>query len=709
MPDPRDILIDKLFVYDPAFSRSIADIYLGNAPQAERNLQKLIIVVEFPRSAADHGALLDAIINTTVKAFEESRQFTPELVLETTLESLNILLPHIAPKKNTQWLNSLNLLIGVSDRGQVHFSQIGNIQAYLVQGSTMTLISESDRQLNPLKLFSHITSGILNPGDAIIMTTSSLGDYIAQEKINSIVRTYAPQAAAQKLEMLVSQVPSSITFAAALIKFTTEYDGLAAQGMQEVPATAAQRDEQPSYDDLIDNTNAGTFEEMPRQRRTLRPRESLIPYISISGSIRWFLKHLRNYLQLMTRILIRLWSAIWAGLQALLFTSKRSAHEKNLIDTTNDYIQQWQMKLSDTPKRKRYTIISLAVLCFLLMHVLLIKGQNKELASIRSSYDTTLFALTQKKSAADDAILYGDEATAEQIYLDMIKALDSLKPANKKQEEQIAQYRKDAEYQLNKVRHINTIDSPLSLADISSIPETNVTAIALAPDGSVMLSADKQLYRLTNGALSKASLLQAPIAFLAQSGDTTLAMTDAGDLFRIKGSDLAQVALQKHADMKKIDAVTLYAGNLYLLDRTKGELFKHEGSGTTFKAGTVWLNDAGLLNKANNVAIDGNAYLITKDGEIVKLLKGTRQEFNYHQFSPQLGASSTIYTTKESKLLYILDPENKRVAILDKQGNIKDQYTSPKFDDLKTLVVTAQEDQIDVLNGKAIYLLAIKK
>jgi DNA-binding beta-propeller fold protein YncE len=200
-----------------------------------------------------------------------------------------------------------------------------------------------------------------------------------------------------------------------------------------------------------------------------------------------------------------------------------------------------------------------------------------------------------------------------------------------------------------------------------------------------------------------------PIAFVAQSGDTTLALTTTNNLFRVKGTDGTPVTLQKHADMGKVDALTLYSGNLYLLDRGKGELFKNEGSGITFKAGTVWLNDAGLLNKANNVAIDGNAYLTTRDGDIVKLLKGARQEFNYHAFSPRLGASSTIYTTKESKSLYILDPENKRVAILDKQGNIKDQYTSPKFDNLKSLLVNSAEDQIYVLNGKAIYLLAIKK
>ncbi len=716
MPDSNDIQVEKLFIYDPAFSRTVADLYIGKASQTERSFQKLIVVLEFPRKSADDGALVDTIIRNTVKAFEEARQFTPELILETTLESANILLPHIAPKKNPHWLQDLNLLIGISDRGQVHFSQIGTMQAYLAQDTSMVLVSERSQQLNPLKLFSHITSGILNPGDALLMTTSSLVDYIAQEKLKDLMLRFPPEIAVQHIESLVAQVPSSITFAAALVKFTTEYDSLAAPSMQSAPAPrgsyATQRQAsayaEPEEDDNTSYADAG-FDEPLSSRRMARPRGTRMPHISFWTLLRSFLRQSAYYLQILGHIFSKLGTLIVRTIQVLVFPAARAKHEASLVAYTQETLRQWRARLNAMPKRSRIIVITLLILCFLLLHVLLIKNQDRQLATIRSSYDTTLFSVNEKKQAADAAMVYGDDATAEQNLVDMISQLDSLKPANKKQEDQIAQYRKDAEYELNKVRHINVIDSPLSLADISSITETNLPALSLAPDGSVLIAADKQIYRLQNGKLAKAAALPDPINFLAQPGDATLAMSSAGNLYRLRGTDLAPVTLQKHADLKQIDALTLYSGNLYLLDRSKGELFKHEGSGTTFKAGSVWLNDSGLLGTTNNFAIDGNVYLTTKSGEIVKLLKGARVDFKYHELSPALGANAKIYTTKESNLLYILDPDNKRIAILDKQGNIKDQYTSPKFDDLKDLAVNPQEDTIYVLNGKAIYVLAIKK
>jgi hypothetical protein len=49
------------------------------------------------------------------------------------------------------------------------------------------------------------------------------------------------------------------------------------------------------------------------------------------------------------------------------------------------------------------------------------------------------------------------------------------------------------------------------------------------------------------------------------------------------------------------------------------------------------------------------------------------------------------------------------VAIIDKTGNIKDQYTSPKFDNLKSFAVDSQEKIIYLLNGSTIYQLAVNK
>lgn len=710
MPDSNDIQIQKLFIYDPPYSKSLADIYVGSVSEPTRLFQKLIIVLDFPRRTSTDGWLVDTIVRTAVKAFDDARQFTPELVLESTLEALNILLPTLIPKKNPRWLSELNLLIGISDRGQVHFSQVGDVQTYLAQGTGMQLVSEDPGALNPLKLFSHITSGLLNPGDALLITTSPLVDYVAEDKIKNLLLRLPPEAAVQELEALIAQAPSSVTFAAVLIKFTTEYDALAVRGIAETPPARRlpPRDAMPALgpDEQMDSS---PVDDLPHPRRNIQRARSLTPRFSFGSALRSFARHALVYLTLVYRILKKIVHLLILGSQAMIFAEARARHEASIISYSEKILEQTKRRVVSFSKKNRILISIAILLCFVLLHVLLIKGQTQELASIRTSYEDTLFALTEQKQAVEDALLYGDEATAEQILLSMLEDLDKLQPLNKSQQDQIVQYRKETERDLNKVRHINIIDAPLVFSDLTSITEARVQGFAILADGSIILAADSAIYRLKDTEPEKQATLPTTAAFIAASGDTTLVIDSTQSITRVRGTETSPVTFPKHADMRSVDAATLYAGNFYLLDRSAGKIFKYEGSGANFRAGTIWLDDQGLLSKANNAAIDGNVYLTTTDGDIIKLLKGVRQQFDYHAFNPRLGSNATIYTTKESNLLYILDPENRRIAILDKQGNIKDQYTSEKFDALTSLAINASEDSLYVLNGKMIYLLAIKK
>ena len=286
--------------------------------------------------------------------------------------------------------------------------------------------------------------------------------------------------------------------------------------------------------------------------------------------------------------------------------------------------------------------------------------------------------------------------------------LRSTTPLNKEQEGQLAQYLEEIERDLNKVRHINYIAEPFVYADLSTLGDAPVHTIAFAGD-ALIVGSDQGIYRIENDQPALLAKSDVALASLLVSDGTTYALTASGELYRLSGSSVSPFGFTKHADNTAITDVVMYGRNLYVLDSGRGALFKYNGSSQSMGAGSVWLDDPGTLKRATHLAIDGNVYVMTHEGTIQKFFRGSRDAFSYHTFNPPLGASTKVYTSQESNLLYLLDPDNKRVALLDKQGLIKDQFTSPKFDDLISLAVNESEHTIAVLNGHTIYVLAINQ
>ena len=82
------------------------------------------------------------------------------------------------------------------------------------------------------------------------------------------------------------------------------------------------------------------------------------------------------------------------------------------------------------------------------------------------------------------------------------------------------------------------------------------------------------------------------------------------------------------------------------------------------------------------------------------------QHYGEPLLDPKLESPTKIKTTAESKYLYILDPPTKRLAVLNKDGDLISQYTSSKFDQLKDFVVVEAEKKIYLLNGSSVFGIA---
>lgn len=119
-----------------------------------------------------------------------------------------------------------------------------------------------------------------------------------------------------------------------------------------------------------------------------------------------------------------------------------------------------------------------------------------------------------------------------------------------------------------------------------------------------------------------------------------------------------------------------YGGNIYLLDSAKSRIWKYIATERGFSALSEYLNPDTLpdLSQASGMAVDGGIWVGTRDGGILRFNQGRQDTFAPRGVEPALGKTLTVATSEDDKHLYVLDNDNKRVVVLDKDGVYLAQY-----------------------------------
>jgi hypothetical protein len=690
------IKLSKLFIHDTTSSRSEVEIFVGSSEQQPG--KKLLLLCEFPKSRQDQTYLLDAIIKQCVESFEATIEHRTEVALEKILEDLNYLLPEITPKKNKVWLQNLNIAVCLLHRNEAHFAAIGVMSAWLLHQGVLTQLTSGSKMINPLKLFTDVTSGDLNKGDVLLLTTPALTDYISEVKIKQIVGHGSPAEMVEKFDVLLQAVPTFVSFAAIIVK--------AMESAQETDLPEREKTRTTQHESL--STAEPKLEAdypAPQVRRT--PRRQ--PFRAPSGQriisfLSFIARSTRDYIGIIRTVLVTMFRYVLAAVMFIVSARYRQPREKAAWDSIEVAVSTVQKNWRRQSALSRWLVSGTGLIILVVLNVIIISGLGAQINKQRSTYNETLVTIADLQARVDSSRQYKDDKQAETILVSMVDMLSQLRPSNPAQQQELDQIQEKVARQLNEVRHINYVASPLMYQDLSTI--NNIQYVSVSGATTYVTAADG-LYKVTDG-IEKIATSTLTNGRLLQTGNNLFVLNDK-TLLKLNGSSLDTASLTLNSGLQNIDKALIYADNLYILDRASSSIYKQTGNGSAFGSGNVWLQEAGLLSSTQDFTIDGNIWLINDQGEIIKLYKGQRENYDYQKPSPLFGTGSSILTTSKSSYLYILDPANKRVAIIDKNGAIKDQYTSPKFDNLKSFAIDADEKIIYLLNGNTIYQLAINK
>jgi hypothetical protein len=188
---------------------------------------------------------------------------------------------------------------------------------------------------------------------------------------------------------------------------------------------------------------------------------------------------------------------------------------------------------------------------------------------------------------------------------------------------------------------------------------------------------------------------QGMLVFLTQSGRV---IEYADGQFRFASND--DGGWKAGVDIKA------YGRNLYMLSPSANQIYKYSRLRDKFSSASEYNSDADLKG-AISMAIDGNVYILKQGGEITKLFKSKVQPFVIEDMGADISQATQIFTSPELNNLYVMDPVNKRVVIIEKEvgqgARYKSQIYLNDLDGLQGIYVDPSEQTLYVLSKKAIY------
>ena len=153
------------------------------------------------------------------------------------------------------------------------------------------------------------------------------------------------------------------------------------------------------------------------------------------------------------------------------------------------------------------------------------------------------------------------------------------------------------------------------------------------------------------------------------------------------------------------DIFASYFSNLYFLDKENCEIIKYSYLGeNNWDSAKKWLKDKMDCNNPKSIAVDGSVYILNSDNSISTYHSGLYQETIKIDIYPNIENITLIKTDKDIPYLYLLEPANNRIIVIDKKNaEIIKQFQSSKFNNLKDFEISPTGQTIYLLNGSIIY------
>ena len=165
---------------------------------------------------------------------------------------------------------------------------------------------------------------------------------------------------------------------------------------------------------------------------------------------------------------------------------------------------------------------------------------------------------------------------------------------------------------------------------------------------------------------------------------------------------------------RKVMVVSSFQGNLYVMDTQQNRIFKYEPTVKGYENAPIeWLKTAVDLTNMVDMAIDGDIYLLGLDGSISRFRAGLAATYAMPEMDMPMTNPASLFNTPDTQSVYVVDPTNKRIVQLGKEGGFQRQFRyggkDGAFDALRSVFVDETQGLMYITSGKKVLVAAIPK
>ena len=738
-------------------SATTTEIFVAQVDAYKESLVgKLFVLVEISSKRSDSLKLINFLIdnishnfyqNEKVVLREKISTLKVEHIFESALAKTNTqIIEFMDSEKMKVGIEEINLTVGVIYENEIHFSNVGNNKALLIyldsqkdkDGKSQYKLSDISQQSgidtanseNP-KLFSSVMSGEIPNNGYFILSNETLPEYLSSKQIINIVTTLPPASAVEQFKNVLTDINAFVSFLGIIIKNVTR---------QEKPIL------KPS-----DNITGGRQSDssISGLNTTERKTEKLL---TASGAVdvkKWFnwpsqiIENIFNRerrssepqtLVLKDKIVLKRKTSAWKNnwlyslikgifayiINSIFYLFKIISNKEKLFDTSSRTIKKvtnffkllflWYRNLSK--KSQALLVIALLALFLFLQNSILLNYENKETEK-KEEINELAQIIEQKQNQAEANLLYSNDEGARKLFNEIQDLLNEL-PQNTEEEKALyIDFKEKYNSQIENLRRVIRLDGTFnSLADLSAL-NAEARPINLSLFENKIYSADSKdgsiyILDLKDNMVTSVTDLGQPITSLKfptidANNNINYLSSDSIVNLNTETEDINALSITLSTPISNIVDSDSYRGRIYFLDSVEGEIYRYEPIVGGFGAGTRWLIPTLTIEDAVSLSIDGHIYVLRKSGEIVKLLRGQREEFTQETVEPPLSQASKLHVSTEDKYIYILEPLNNRLVIFDKSGEYITQYTATEWNDLKDFMVIESDYTIYLLNNTSIF------
>jgi len=685
----------------------------------QQNLGTLIGIFEISDISEDSSYIVNYLISIIKKEYFARPRRGPVESFEAALRKANLALSKLAEHGNISWLGKLNVLCAVAEKNKLHLSQTGTASAFLLRARSLTNIGEDsdekDPEPNPLKSFDAVSSGKLEAGDKLLITTEGIFEIFSFEEIKKSALRFSET---EFTRFLRTALGNELERAAVLVIDIKEKP----EAPKEVYSTAPARHLNAFSQSAFAKTSRTSAEDAEIKTEIKEELEKAKDEFTNKKTGHIYLKGAEH-----PPVQKDYFSEIFLFFKDLSVSFKKvlaNSGKKSGLAFHGFFSALWQRssELKITWPKEKITRVG----SFMKEKFLSFFPQGSTLDRLKVEHSkpaivTIAVVSPRPKSAGAMSFPFFKKLKASLEFLPRFSRIKNI---------------------LNSLSYEQKLYSLLAIVAIFVFPYLGLkiskniadkkaaSLVREVPPVIVPLPQDKNVIRLENmvsvysgNNILGTIILNGKLFAVAQSeivslesGEKISVPGDFGEIKNIAGMNDLNLIFLINPDKKIIsfsavskkfqdnsisipensniaDAKT-YLTYIYLLDSKDSQIYRYPRAEGGFGEKINWLKDPLGLSGATGMTINENIFIA--DGKnILKLFRGKKQDFNPEQSATPL-APYKVHVTEDGANIYVLDKINSRVVKLDGSGNIVAQYYNSE-------IANAGDLAIDEANNTAYF------